>query len=45
MRKGEWGTGNGKWETAMELEVWEQVVSRTPQQNALRISKKYNICA
>ena len=33
-RKGEWETGNG---------VWEQVVSRTLQQNALHISKKYNI--
>ena len=47
-RKGEWGmgngkreTGNGKRETAME--VWEQVVSRTLQQNALHISKKCNI--
>lgn len=39
--KGEWGMGNGKRKTAME--VWEQVVSRTLQQNALHISKKCNI--
>ena len=47
-RKGEWGMGNGKRETGYgkretAMEVWEQVVSRTLQQNALHISKKCNI--
>ena len=41
MGNGKRETGYGKRETAME--VWEQVVSRTLQQNALHISKKCNI--